>query len=322
MEDISVTILKDSTNFIDTLIVVNGEEPWLCTFIYGPPHTAEKQQFWRDFHCLCQDTTNKWCVIGDVNIVVDQSEKKGGNLVINSQAKCFMDFMDVAGMIELPIKGGMYTWTNMRSNNDTIAERLDKILMSNEWSMAYPKAIGILEAAVASDHNPIVVLLEGLKRRRKKAFKFETRWLLEDECFTNVNEAWSENPRGHCQSKLNRKLKNTRVKLQKWSGMKYGSSRRTVEGIKRQLLDLQKLPLSPQIKEEISSLKHELQKLWESEERHWHQRARVNWIKYGDRNTKFFHATTIQRFRQNVIVTIKDEAGNWIEEEQIIHSIF
>ncbi|KAK8480576.1 hypothetical protein V6N11_058317 [Hibiscus sabdariffa] len=108
-EDISVTILKDSTNFIDTLIVVNGEEPWQCTFIYGPPHTAEKQQFWRDFHCLRQDTTNKWCVIGDVNIVVDQSEKEGGNPVINSQAKCFLDFMDVAGMIELPIKGGMYT---------------------------------------------------------------------------------------------------------------------------------------------------------------------------------------------------------------------
>ncbi|KAK8990042.1 hypothetical protein V6N11_008561 [Hibiscus sabdariffa] len=105
--------------------------------------------------------------------------------------------MDVSGMIELPIKGGMYTWTNMRSNNDAISKRLDKILVSNDWSIAYPKAIGILEAAVASDYNLIVVLLEGLKKRRKKAFKFETRWFLEDECFTNENEAWSENSRGH-----------------------------------------------------------------------------------------------------------------------------
>ncbi|KAL4379926.1 hypothetical protein GQ457_02G020200 [Hibiscus cannabinus] len=321
-EDISVTILKDSVNFIDTLVAVKGEEPCQCTFIYGPPNSTEKQQFWRDFHQIRRETTNKWCVIGDVNIVADQSEKEGGNPVSISQTKCFLDFLDVSGMIELPIKGGRYTWTNMRSNSGSIAERLDKVIMSNEWSMAFPKAIGILEAAVASDHNPIVVLLEGLKRRRKRDFKFETRWLLEEECSTNVKEAWAENTGGQCQSNLNRRLRNTRIKLQKWSGMKYGNSRRTVEEIKRQLLDLQKLPLTHQIKEEIYALKQELQKLWESEERHWHQRARVNWIKYGDRNTKFFHATTIQRYRQNAIVKIKDEADNWVEEEQKIFSIF
>ncbi|KAL4302064.1 hypothetical protein GQ457_10G006820 [Hibiscus cannabinus] len=246
----------------------------------------DKRQFWTNLHLIRKNTTNKWCVIGDANIVADQSEKEGGNPVLSSQAKSFVDFMDTSGMIELPIKGGMFTWRNMRSNNNEIVERLDKILISNEWSLAFPKAIGIIEAAVASNHNPIIIMLEGLKKRGKKDFKFESRWLLEDECFSNVKEAWSENPRGNYQSNLNRKLKNSRVKLSKWSGMTYGKNRKTIEGIKSQLLDLQKLHLSSKIKEEISILKSELQKLWESEERHWHQRTRVIWIKYKDRNTK------------------------------------
>ncbi|KAK9000723.1 hypothetical protein V6N11_081211 [Hibiscus sabdariffa] len=147
-------------------------------------------------------------------------------------------------MIELPIKGGKFTWSNMRSNSEAIAERLDKVLISSEWSVAFPKAIGILEAAVASDHNPIVVLLEGLQKKRKKVFKFKSRWLLEEECFSKVNEAWVENSGNNAHFHLNRNLKNTRIKLQKWSGVKYEKNRQTIEGIKSQLLKLQNLPLS------------------------------------------------------------------------------
>ncbi|KAK8529477.1 hypothetical protein V6N12_060258 [Hibiscus sabdariffa] len=224
-EGISVTILKDSINFIDTLLSLNGEEPWQCTFLYGPPNAADKQLFWEKLHLLRNDPSSKWCIIGDVNIVADQSEKEGGNPINSNQAKWFLDFTDVAGMIELPIKGGNFTWSNMRSNEEAIAERLDKILISGEWSSTFPKAIGILEAAVASNHNPIIIQLQGLKKRRKKDFKFESRWLLEEECFSKVNEAWLDNSRNNSQINLNRNLRHTRVKLQKWSGKKSRTSR-------------------------------------------------------------------------------------------------
>ncbi|KAK8483376.1 hypothetical protein V6N11_025576 [Hibiscus sabdariffa] len=103
-EGISVSILKESTNFIDILVSFNGEEPWQRTFIYGPPNTAEKHQFWANLHLIRKQTSSKWCIIRDVNIVADQSEKEGGNPINSNQAKWFLDFIDVAGMIELPIK--------------------------------------------------------------------------------------------------------------------------------------------------------------------------------------------------------------------------
>ncbi|KAK9001772.1 hypothetical protein V6N11_024470 [Hibiscus sabdariffa] len=119
-------IVKESINFIDTLVSLKGEEPWQCTFLYDPSHITDKQQFWANFHQLRRNSTLRWCVIGDVNILSDQSEKEGGAPVNNSQANWFLDFLDASSMLELPIKGMIFIWSNMRSNNEVIAERLEK----------------------------------------------------------------------------------------------------------------------------------------------------------------------------------------------------
>ncbi|KAK8579409.1 hypothetical protein V6N12_069735 [Hibiscus sabdariffa] len=204
-ENVSITIMKDSVNFIDTLISLNDEEPWQCTFIYGPPHSSDKKQFWETFQQIRHCST--------VNGVYHSLEM-------------------------LTLWNKMIKKEEPRRDNDAITERIDKILISSEWSLTYAKAIGILEAAVASDHNPILLQLEGLKKKRNKAFKFESRWLLEEECHSNVCEAWEERPRGNGHLKLN----TTRVKLKKWSGSKYDKSRKSIEVIKRRLLHLQKNP--------------------------------------------------------------------------------
>lgn len=30
---------------------------------------------------------------------------------------------------------------------------------------------------------------------------------------------------------------------------------------------------------------------WDREEKYWHQRSRVNWLRAGDQSSKFFHST-------------------------------
>ncbi|KAL4335589.1 hypothetical protein GQ457_07G003500 [Hibiscus cannabinus] len=64
--------------------------------------------------------------------------------------------------------------------------------------------------------------------------------------------------------------------------------------------------------------KKEIDSMRESEERYWHQRARVDWLKFGENNTKFFHATTLQHRRMNSICKIKKMNGEWIEETKEI----
>lgn len=50
---------------------------------------------------------------------------------------------------------------------------------------------------------------------------------------------------------------------------------------------------------------------------YWLQRSRVKRLKAGDRNTKFFHSTTMQRRQVNKIVKL-NSSSVWITEEDQI----
>jgi hypothetical protein len=49
---------------------------------------------------------------------------------------------------------------------------------------------------------------------------------------------------------------------------------------------------------------------------YWQQRAHANWLKYGDHNTKYFHAFASERKKMNVIRSLKREGGGVVEGEE------
>lgn len=52
---------------------------------------------------------------------------------------------------------------------------------------------------------------------------------------------------------------------------------------------------------------------------YWGLRSRVNWLRWGDKNTKFFHATTIQRRQCNRILMLKKIGEEiWIKNPKIL----
>lgn len=40
----------------------------------------------------------------------------------------------------------------------------------------------------------------------------------------------------------------------------------------------------------------------------------MEWIRFGDKNTKFFHASNLVRWRRNRIDALKDECGAWVDD--------
>lgn len=49
----------------------------------------------------------------------------------------------------------------------------------------------------------------------------------------------------------------------------------------------------------------------------WYQKSRVNWLSYGEKNTKKFHLTTLGRRRRNKISSLKID-GVWNHDTDII----
>lgn len=58
------------------------------------------------------------------------------------------------------------------------------------------------------------------------------------------------------------------------------------------------------------------------EESFFRQKARIRWLKEGDRNTKFFHQYVSKRHLRNRILSVVDSSGNQITEPQLVQQHF
>lgn len=52
-----------------------------------------------------------------------------------------------------------------------------------------------------------------------------------------------------------------------------------------------------------------LNEAYKEEEEYWSKKARVQWVKEGDKNSKFFHAVTAERRKMNKILSMTNEVG-------------
>ncbi|KAK9035468.1 hypothetical protein V6N11_077508 [Hibiscus sabdariffa] len=144
--------------------------------------------------------------------------------------------------MEIPSKGRIYTWSNQRSDEDAILEKLDKALSSREWGFLFPKAISIIDIAIASDHSPIVLLTNGLMKKVKRDFKFELRWLIEDECSRVVHDEQENRGNNHSSGTFQVKLRSTRVKLSKYNKEKFGKNKLSANDILNKIKEVQDGP--------------------------------------------------------------------------------
>ncbi|KAK8525990.1 hypothetical protein V6N12_020472 [Hibiscus sabdariffa] len=131
--------------------------------------------------------------------------------------------------MEIPNNGRSFTWSNQRCNDKAILEKFDQTLSSLEWSFLFPKTIPIIDVAIVSDHSPIILLVNGVVKKAKKDFKFESRWLIEEECSQVVKEEWESKENDSSRGTFRVKLRRTKVNLSKWNKEKFGTTSLTKE---------------------------------------------------------------------------------------------
>ena len=65
-------------------------------------------------------------------------------------------------------------------------------------------------------------------------------------------------------------------------------------------------------------LRVEYHEIAELEEEFWAMKSQITWLVEGDRNTNFYHISTLVCRRRNRISSMKDSVGNWIQGEREI----
>lgn len=107
-----------------------------------------------------------------------------------------------------------------------------------------------------------------------------------------------------------------------WQKLTFKRGDEEIKLLKRKLKDLMSQQGQSNLGEEIKAVQKNINELWKREELYWSQWSRLKWLDGGDRNTKFFHASTLQRRGRNRLHRIKNKSGIWVEgKEKIFEAI-
>lgn len=188
---------------------------WKLTTVYGPcqdPMRSEFVQWLKDLDV--QDSEN-WLLIGDFNFYrsLEDRNKPGGNL---QNTLIFNDIIGHLGLIELPLKGRAFTWSNMQQ--DPLLEQLDWFFTTVNWTTDYPNTEVLPMAKITSDHIPCKISI-GTHIPRSQIFRFENFWPDHPGFFEAVQRGLGKTVRNtrDSASTLAGKLKNVRYELKQWS---------------------------------------------------------------------------------------------------------
>jgi hypothetical protein len=221
----------------------------------------------------------------------------------------FNEAISNLGLVELPLKGRKFTWSNMQK--DPLLERLDWFFTSASWTLSYPSTMVYPLSKLTSDHVPCVVAI-GTKIPRARIFRFEFFWLNHSSFKEIVENAWNIHVNyPDSAKKINGKFKNLRRGLKLWA--------QKIPCIKSLIAKVNETIDLLDIMEEWRNLTTEewnlrdilnphVLKLLHNQNVYWKQRGKIKWVKLGNENTKFFHNKATINYRNNYIsMLLNDE---------------
>eukprot|EP00253_Pinus_taeda_P028058 PITA_28058 len=151
-----------------------------------------------------------------------------------------------------------------------VASKLDRFIISEDLLLTGPAMTVSIMPFGGSDHWPVQLEAAFMGTPRNIPFRFENAWLSHPK-FTTKREA----------------------------GQK--------------LQEINEINLIDGFTEEQQKLTDSLQEEWQErclqEEIFWRQKSRIEWTREGERNTKFFHKSTVAHKTHNIIIKLKDSQG-------------
>ncbi|OMO56897.1 reverse transcriptase [Corchorus capsularis] len=298
-----------------------GELQFLLSVVYASPVLETRRRLWALLENFAATVDRPWVMIGDFNDVTHSNEKIGG--VAHSVGRCmsFTGMIANCGLIDLGFTGPSFTWCNKRKGLARVQERLDRVLANDEWRLLFPETCVRHLPRLHSDHCPILLQCEPhvVMDSSKRPFRFQAMWLMNAGCKKLVDQRWRA-----MSGDLFGKGVLLAEALKVWNKEDIGNLFEKKKKLRARIGGLQR-SLAVQRSHQLELLEEELLKeynlILKQEETFWAQKSRVQWIQHGERNTRFFHVSTICRRRRNKISMLRNEDGEWILEQDHVQEL-
>ncbi|GJT58055.1 RNA-directed DNA polymerase, eukaryota, reverse transcriptase zinc-binding domain protein [Tanacetum coccineum] len=173
------------------------------------------------------------------------------------------EFKHVVNMLELEdicSSGFHFTWTkSLQNSNCNVLNKLDRMMINEEFMQKFPKAFGVFLPYLISDHSPAVMTIRDGVPKKQKSFRFSNFIAGKENFVEVVKKEWCDNIQGSSMYRFVKKLKLLKKPLNKLSWSK-GNVFENVKQLRKKLKIIQaevdKCPHDKKIKEEAILIIH------------------------------------------------------------------
>ncbi|GJR71570.1 RNA-directed DNA polymerase, eukaryota [Tanacetum coccineum] len=123
----------------------------LIISVYAPQDLNERRMLWDFFRHLLDSWDGECVLLGDFNEVHFENERHG-SLFNSYGANSFNNFINMMGLIDLPLEGYSFTWSHKSASK---MSKLDRFLISEGLLASFPSISALCLDKHLSDHQPI-----------------------------------------------------------------------------------------------------------------------------------------------------------------------
>ncbi|KAL4295395.1 hypothetical protein GQ457_12G013690 [Hibiscus cannabinus] len=280
--EINVNLLSYSATHIDAT-VDSPTGSFRFTGIHGYYTESMKHLNWSLFDRLWQASSLPWLIRGDFNELLCHSEKEGGRRKPRGLIDNFRECLHRNDLFDYKLSSGWCTFTYTNGSHGTIRERLDRFVASPDWLSRHPFFRATSSFTAKSDH--CILLMDS------------------DPIVGNGSSR-----RGAIDklSAVGGALRNCQHNRRKSTTKRIGELQRFLDSCMHSHMTVSEQSV-------FLSAKAEHKALLDKDEQYWAQRSRVSWLRYGDRNSAYFHARASGRKKKSRIRGLFDEANVWTD---------
>ncbi|XP_071739438.1 uncharacterized protein [Rutidosis leptorrhynchoides] len=311
-----VLAMTDQVIHCQIRMVHNGSHVF-ASFVYADNYYVQRRKLWRDLqmhHGFVND--NPWVILGDFNASVSIDESTASGSCMTLAMREFKECLDNIQVDDVNNMGMQFTWNQKPNATTGILKKIDRVLVNDGFLSIYPNAYAIFQPYRKSDHSPSILKIPSLLPVKPKMFRF-SNYVADQEGFKQcVVDGWGVIVEGHAMFQVVKRLrymKKTIRKLMWTKGNIHATVCRLREELDKLQIELDRDPFSLPIREaEANKLKEFNDALWD-EERFLKQKAKVQWLKVGDSNSKYFHKVIKCKANRSRINAITNNDGVVVE---------
>lgn len=295
------------------LLNVQSGRSMVLVAVYAQNTIDQRKQVWGFLVQHLHDTNRSVLVGGDFNAILSPEDRYQGNTVHNVEVVDFQQCLQECNLQEVRAIGPQYTWDNNQVWDHRICSNIDRCFASAMWFNEYADTIVERLEKSISDHCPQLLRFEAREARRG-FFKFYNV-IADHEMFEQiVRDNWGTERSQSLLKDVWRKCHKLKTPLKELNTKWFLKTNERVCSLRQKLqlvqIRLQQDPVGLEILQEEKTVLGELEKWSNIEENIWQQKARIDWLKLGDSNTKFFHAYAKMRKSANAIHRLTREDGS------------